>query len=386
MARPNHPTVFISACERSADMHAAALIRAVRQAHPHVRFAGLAGPLMQQAGCIPIDDLTRRSAMLLGVVGTAAHAARAAGRILRLLRRQTFAAAVLIDSPTLHLPLAKSCNARRVPVMYYIAPQTWAWGTFRLAKIRRRVDRLACILPFEPSYFRQHGIDATYVGHPLFDTLANQPVDPQRVRQLRAGAQPVLALFPGSRRHVIREVLPGQLAVARSVRRRFPAARFLISAADAPAARLIHAHLAAAKFDAHVDQQHRPETIPAADLALVASGTTTLEVAYHGTPMIVMYNASRWAYRLLGRWFIHTRHLSLINVLADREVVPEFMPYYQSPEPIAQQAIELLLHPQRRARMRAELQEVIAPLARPGASQAAAEILLDLLQARPRKT
>ena len=183
---------------------------------------------------------------------------------------------------------------------------------------------------------------------------------------------------------MIREVLPGQLAVARSVRRRFPAARFLISAADEAAARLIEAHRAATQLDAHIDRDHHAETIRAADLALVASGTATLEVAYHGTPMIVMYNGSKWGYRLIGRWLIRIPYLSLVNILAGKPIVPEFMPYDQSPEPIAQQAIELLLNPQRLARMRAELQEVIAPQARPGASQAAANILLDLVQPRAR--
>ena len=373
------PTVLISACEASADTYGAELIRATARRAPEVRFAGLAGPLMREAGCEPIADLAGRSAMLLGAVANVGVAVRVLWRLDRLLAAGRFAAAVLIDSPTLNLPLARRCRRRGVPVMYYVAPQTWAWGQFRVGKIRRRVDRLACILPFEPEYFAGHGIEATYVGHPLFDQLTGQTVDEKRAAGLRGSGQPVVALLPGSRRHVVGEVLPGQLEAARIVARRFPSARFLISVANKAAAEVIDPALAASGLAATLCYDHRAEMIRAADLALVASGTATLEVAYHGTPMIVMYNASRWLYQLIGRWLIHTRHLALINVLAGREVVPEFMPYYRSAEPIGQAAVEMLLHPDRLRRMRDELRQVIAPLASPGASQAAAEILLDIL-------
>ena len=375
-------TVLITACEASADMHGAGLIRAVRRIEPGIEFVGLAGPLMRQAGCQAVDDLTDRSAMLLGAVGSARHAARALWRVDRFLRTGQPQAAVLIDSPTLNLPLARRCKGRGLPVMYYVAPQVWAWGRFRLGKIRRRVDRLVCILPFEPEYFRRAGIDATYVGHPLFDHLASRPVDRELVGRLRAGGEPVVALLPGSRMHVIREVLPGQLEAARAISRRFPKARFLVSAASDRANAHIDEALAGGGLAVRVCRDERAEMIAAADLALVASGTTTLEVAYHGTPMIVMYNVSRWLYHLLARWLIQTRYLSLINVLGGREVVPEFMPYYRSAEPIAQAALEMLVHPHRLGRMREELLELIEPLAKPGASEAAARVLLDMLGAR----
>jgi len=231
-SRQVQATVLITACEASADMHGAGLIQAVRRIEPGVEFVGLAGPLMRQAGCQAVDDLTDRSAMLLGAVGSARHAARALWRVDRFLRTGQPQAVVLIDSPTLNLPLARRCKGRGLAVMYYVAPQVWAWGRFRLGKIRRRVDRLVCILPFEPECFRRAGIEASYVGHPLFDRLASRPVDRELVGRLRGGGEPVVALLPGSRMHVIREVLPGQLEVARAISRRFPKARFLVSAAN----------------------------------------------------------------------------------------------------------------------------------------------------------
>ncbi|MFQ6047744.1 MAG: lipid-A-disaccharide synthase [Phycisphaerae bacterium] len=372
------PRVFVAAFEPSADMHGAGLIRAARSRRPDLQFVGFAGPQMRRAGCRVLEDLTVRSAMLVGAAGNVARAARIVWRAERLLGHCRFGAAVLIDSPTLNLPLAHRCRAHGVAVMYYIAPQTWAWGRFRLGKIRRRVDRLACILPFEQDYFRQRGINATFVGHPLFETLSAQVPCPGRIQQLRAGARVVVALLPGSRHHVIREVLPGQLAVAEAIRQRFSGARFLISAVDKRAVALIEGFLARTDLPASV-LPHAAELICAADLALVASGTATLEVAYYLRPMIVMYNAPRWGYRLLGRWLIQARYLSLLNVLADRQIVPEFMPYYRSTEPIARRAIELLSDAAQRQRMRADLADVIAALRRPGASANAAALLLDLL-------
>jgi lipid-A-disaccharide synthase len=375
-----HAKVLITGCEASADMHAASLIRAVNKLEPGIRFVGLAGPLMRQAGCDAVDDLTTRSAMLLGAVGSAGYAARALWRVGRLLRTGTVDAAVLIDSPTLNLPLARRCKGRSLPVMYYVAPQVWAWGNFRLGKIRRRVDRLACILPFEEPFFQGHGIDAVYVGHPLFDRLLGETLDVRVTDRLREGGKPVVALLPGSRRHVVSEILPGQLEVAAAIAREFPPAKFLVSAANDQVAPLIDEAISHTSLPVRVCKDERAEMIAAADLALVASGTTTLEVAYHGTPMIVMYNASRWGYQLIGRWLIRTRYLSLVNVLAGRELVPEFMPYYRSTEPIAQAAIEMLLHPHRLERTATELKELIEPLAKPGASAAAAEVLLEILR------
>jgi lipid-A-disaccharide synthase len=334
---------------------------------------------MRAAGCWPIDDLTRHSAMLVGAVGNAGRAARAVARINRYLERFAFDAAVLIDSPFLHLPLAQRIRARGIPVLYYVAPQLWAWGAHRIHRLRQNVDRLAVLLPFEEAYFRERGVPATFVGHPLFDRLRAERVDPEVVSRIHARGNPIVAILPGSRRHVVREVLPGQLEVARAVADRFPGTHFAVSAANPQVEPLIKAMIGRARLSASMHADCNGALLTAADLALVASGTATLEVAYRGTPMIVMYNSSAWAYRLIGRWMIATRHLSLINILAGRELVPEFMPYYRSTAPIAAAAIELLDSSDRRRKLRAALIDLITPLARPGASHRVAEMLLELL-------
>jgi lipid-A-disaccharide synthase len=385
MKPPTHPRIFISVAEQSADEHAAAFIRAFRQSHPTATFAGLAGPAMRSVGCDCFHDMTARSAMALAAFYRAPEALLLLNRLRGYLSDQRFDAAVLVDSPTLNLPIAKICRRFGTPVLYYIAPQTWAWAAWRNKRIRHRVNRLACIWPFEEQWFRSAGIPATYVGHPLFDHLLALRVDETRVAALRANASPVVAILPGSRRHVVHEVLPGQLAVAQSLAARFKRARFLVIAANDEIRELIgalarqsHRSLPIEILEGAAD---RAAAIRAADLVLVASGTVTLEVAYHATPMIVMYNASRWMYSLVGRWLISTKHLSIPNILAGRRIVPEFMPYYRSVDPIVATAVDLLSSPTALQRVRAELQELIKPIVKGGAAQNAAAELTTLLNA-----
>lgn len=335
---------------------------------------------MVAAGCESIFDMTGHAAMLLGVF-------RAAGRAFRLwakadahLRRYPFDACVVIDSPMLHLPLIQQAKAAGVPTLYYIAPQMWAWGAYRIHKLRDRVDHVATILPFEEAFFRNQGVDATFVGHPLAEQLRSVPVDQAGVDHIRAAGKPLIALLPGSRTHVVEEVLPGQLEVAASIAARLPHAAFGVSVAGETIGGLIDRRIQAAGLGTRVKPypgRHR-ELIEAADLVLVASGTTALEVAFCGKPMIVMYNASRLFYHLVGRWMIRTPFLSLPNILAGREIVPEFMPYYRSTVPITEAAMELLADESKRRAMSEVLNTLVEPLRAGSASARTAEILLEL--------
>lgn len=380
-------SVFISAAEQSADEHAAALIRAFTRLRPGSRFRGLAGPAMRAAGCDCIEDLTTRSAMAAAAFRRVPEAWLLLRRLRAHLNETPYDAAVVVDSPALNLPIAKLCRRANVPVLYYIAPQSWAWGWrwWRNRRIRNRVDRIACIWPFEEAYFREANIPATFVGHPSFDRLLSQRPDPSRIAELRGTHAPVVALLPGSRRHVVDEVLPGQLDAAGALAIRYPKARFLFVAANSEARARIEQALAARKKTLQtlilMGDAERAAAIVAADFALVASGTVTLEVAYHGTPMIVMYNAGRWTYHLLGRWLITTPHLSLPNILAGRRIVPEFMPYYHSADPIIATAVEWLASPSKLERVRHDLREIIRPLAKAGAAESAAAQLAQLIDA-----
>ena len=376
------PLIFISAAEPSADLHGASLIRAVRRIEPAARFAGIAGPAMTAAGCFTLHDMTRRSAMLVSALGNVREGCMILGLTRKHFRRYRFSAAVLIDSPVLNLPLAKVAKSHHVPVLYYIAPQVWAWARYRVRRVRRRVDKMAVILPFEERFFRERGIDATYVGHPLFDTLSERHADEPLRATLRRSGNPVVTLIPGSRRHVVDAVFPGQLAVARSIAQRYPGAFFPISVANDSVRRTIERLAGESGLNYATYHGKNGDLIESAELVLVVSGTSTLETAYYHKPMVVMYNGSRLVYHLVARWLISTPHLSLVNILAGRELVPEFMPYYTSTEPIARCALELLDSPAKRRTMAQELSDLLAPIVKPGAPDNAAALLLNMLTAR----
>ncbi|MBN1488987.1 MAG: lipid-A-disaccharide synthase [Phycisphaerae bacterium] len=381
------PTVFLSALEPSADLHAANLIAAIRAREPETRFLGVGGPKMREAGCETLFDLTTRSAMLLGAVGLVAEAFRMLCRIDRLFGAGVADVFVPVDSPTFNLPVSLRAKARGLPVVYFIAPQVWAWAEFRIHKVRKRTDRLAVILPFEEPYFRSHGINATFVGHPLIESLARTPIDTMAVSAFNDLGEPLVTCMPGSRGHVVDEVLPGQIEVCQAIVRRHPNAAFVFAAASRAIAQRIARTLDRAaqtqRLRCQIVTGRNAEAISAADLVLVASGTATLEVAYHNRPMIVMYNASKWGYRLIGRRLIRTEHLSLVNILARRRIVPEFMPYYDSTAPITQVALEILANPSRQAAMRDDLADLIQELGSHDVAQEAAAIVLDVLRAQP---
>jgi lipid-A-disaccharide synthase len=377
--------VFISVAEDSADMHAAALLYTAGERLPRCRFCGLTGPRMRQAGAETLLDLTTHAAMLTGVFTVIGRAWKA----LRLVEQAWDAAppdlVVLLDSPELNLRLARRAHARGLPVLYYIAPQTWAAREGRNRQIAEMVNRLACILPFEQDYFRQAKIDAEYVGHPLFETLRRQTPDPAAVERLRSGGAPLVAVLPGSRQHVIDAVLPLQLQALRKLRADGVRPRVAISAASNERVEQIRSHLAGGDVPAEIILADNASLLTAAELALVASGTATLEVAFYRKPMVVLYDAGfllsaihRWA----RRFILKTPHLSLVNILAGRRVVPEFMPFVRDVAEVARVAGRLLVDEVWRRLMTDQLDELVRPLEGTSASENVCRIMEELLAQR----
>jgi lipid-A-disaccharide synthase len=419
--------VFISVAEDSADMHAASLVRAAAALLPGCRFYGLTGPRMRAAGVQTLFDLTSRAAMLTGVLSVLAAARAAVREVRRAWLEQRPDLAVLLDSPELNLYLAGIARRMGIPVLYYIAPQTWASRAGRNRKIAQRVERLACILPFEEAYFRAHGVAATYVGHPLFEALAREAADPDVVAQLRGEAseplragggskgagfcrpfsarptdptkhglqrhrsddleghttrEPLVALLPGSRRHVIERVLPLQMRVAQQLRSRGLPVRIAVSAVSRERAPAIRETASRFGLDATVVVEDNASLLTAADLVLVASGTATLHVARYRKPMIVLYDAGAWLeplHALFGRRLLSTPHLSLVNVLAGRRVVPEFMPYVPDVDAVADVAAQLLRDGTWRRLMVAQLDELVRPLESSSASENVCRLIGELL-------
>lgn len=357
--------VFLSVAESSADMHAAALVRAAREHVPGTGFFGLTGPRSVAAGVESIGDLTAHAAMLGGAAGLLGRALAMRRRVLEAWQAQRPELVVLLDSPEFHLPLAADARRAGLRVLYYIAPQTWASREWRNRRIAACVHRLACILPFEEEYFRSRGIAAEYVGHPLFESLREEAPDAARVSALRGAGRPVIAVLPGSRGHVIDAVLPVQLEVLRRMRSAGRAFAAWVSCADERHRPRIERIIAGGGTEAGIEEAGNATLLTACDLALVASGTMTLHVAHYRKPMVVVYDAGgllRPLHRVLGAPLLTTPHLSLVNILAGARVVPEFMPYVEDAGAVARVAGELLGDAAWRRLMIGQIDAVVGPL------------------------
>ena len=383
--------VFLTVAEVSGDKHAAELIRSLRQIDAELIIEGLGGPEMAAAGATIYRDTVTHAAM--GWRG-----ALRAVEVIRALRwtRRHFAAnrpnlQIGVDSPSMNFHFAKVARASGVPVLQYVAPQLWAWAPWRMKKLRRWVDQMACILPFEEPYFRAHGVNATFVGHPLFDQLSPRLASPS-VAERFPDRPPVIGILPGSRKSEAQHNLPHLLDVAAQIRAEFSLARFLVpttAGTHGVAEELIDGSPVPAS-QIEIGRDRFDEMVPRCDLCLTVSGTATLHVAGHGVPMIVVYRVNPITWNIAGRWLVPTRTFALVNVLATRtgaagvgnggvHIVPEFVPWYGSNVPVARAAIELLRHPEKLAEQRRRLGELVATLNQTGASRRTAELALAMM-------
>lgn len=324
-------TIFLSAAEASGDEHASHLIRALRERlGDTVRFVGAAGPKMQAAGCESLADLTAQATMLAGPLLKLRYYHRMVRTLQRHIRQIRPDLVIPVDSPALNWHMCKAARQAGSKVMYYIAPQVWAWAPWRVKKLARLTDAVACLLPFEQEYLRRRGVSATFVGHPLLDSLPPRPQPPSDIIGAYGDGSWRVALLLGSRQGEIARHAPAMLQVAADIRSRYDKATCVFCPGTEKAAAQLSAVLG--------DRLNQPglevvvgqtrQQLAQAHFALAVSGTVTLDVSHFGLPMLVFYRVSRCAYNALGRWIIRTPHFSLPNIVAGREIVPEIVPWY----------------------------------------------------------
>jgi lipid-A-disaccharide synthase len=268
-----------------------------------------------------------------------------------------------------------------VPVVYYISPQLWAWRPGRMKTMRRLADRVLVIFPFEEALYREAGVPVEWVGHPLLDVMP-----PQRPRDVIAAelgleaGDPIVALLPGSRRNEVHAILPDLVRAAEEIRRRVPAVQFVLARAPHVSQDLLQP-LQRLDRAARVVDGRADDVLGVADVALVASGTVTVQAALHECPMVVVYRLSPLTYRL-GRRFVRVDTFAMANLGAGKRVVPELIQDDFQPARVAAEAISILTDPARAAAMRRELAEVRHRLGAPGASARAARAVLDVARLR----
>jgi lipid-A-disaccharide synthase len=365
--------ILIVAGEVSGDLHAAGVARELKARKAPFTLTGIGGDEMRSAGVELVEHVEKLAVM--GFIEVLEHIPRHWLLLRELTRRidsGRVALVVLIDYPTFNMKVAEAATAAGVPVLYYITPQVWAWGSDRLERLSRTVTKAAPILPFEEKLLRDHKIDATFVGHPLLDRLESLPdrATARRTLGLREDRR-VLALFPGSRGQEIERHLDAFVGSARELQRRDASLQVIVSVAP-------HVTLDPSRCPFPMVRSASFTVLRAADAALCKSGTTTLEAAVAGCPLVVAYRTSPLTY-FAARRLVKIPHIGLVNVVAGRQVAPEFVQDALQPRAVAD-ALGPLLDDASSARraMIEGLDAVRASLGTPGAAGRVADIAMGL--------
>ena len=348
--------LLISAGEASGDEYAAQLVEALRRRLEGLEFFGCAGPRLRAAGVRAVVEAERLA--VVGIVEVVAHIPR----IYREYRRLVDAAlaerptlAILTDSPDFHLRLARRLHRAGIPVVYLVAPQAWAWRRGRVHLMRRVLTHLLCIFPFEEAFFRGYGVPTTYIGHPLAGRVAPRLTREEFFRKHRLAAdRPLIAVLPGSRRGEAERHLPALLDAVRQLST-WRAMNFVLAVSNTTGREFFLKRMA--DSEVKLVEGETWDALAHADLALVASGTATVEAALLGTPMITFYRVHPISWSL-GRWMVKAPHLSMVNLLAGRQIVPELMQSDCTGPKLAAAARELLDDPGRMTAVRADLAEL----------------------------
>lgn len=375
----SYPRIFIAAGEHSGDRFGAALAGAIRRRCPEARLSGLGGPRMTGAGVRLLADTTSHAGMgffyaLKGINDWA----RIFRRCVAEFNRETPDVIVPIDNPGFNLRLAEFARGAGTRVCYYVSPQVWAWLPRRIHRIGRLVNRMMVILPFEKRLYDEIGVDCRYVGHPMLDYMPTVKLDEAFIQGLYAGGATPVALLPGSRRQEVRHTFPIICDAALELQRDVPGVAFHVGAADERHLGEIGAILKSKGLAARVHLGRTAEIMKGARLCLIVSGTATLEAAFYRTPMVVVYRAGAWARHIAPR-MLQVRHISLVNIIAGREAVPEFLKFDDDARPVAQAAHRLLTDQPAWDKCRQSLDEVISALGPAGSCDRAAEAVMEMV-------
>jgi lipid-A-disaccharide synthase len=371
--------VLLSCGEASGELYAAELVRELVELDPRVHCFGLGGDRLREAGAEILVELRDISVIgLVEVLGKLPALKKALSTLVEAASDRRPDVAVLIDFSGFNLRLSNRLKALGIPVVYYVSPQVWAWRRGRLKTIRRNVEKMLVILPFEESFYRDAGIAVEFVGHPLVDLVRSREDRPTFFHRLGLDAsQPLVAIMPGSRPREIELHLPVLAEAIRRMHARRPDLQFVLLKAPTIEGSVVAAGLGETASSVHVQSEAVYEGLSHADVAIVASGTATVEAALCGTPMVVVYRVGGLSYRL-GKPFVRVPHYAMVNLIAERALVPELIQEDMTGERVVAETLRLIEDPEAADSMRRGLQEVKARLGGGGASRKAAQEVMSL--------
>jgi lipid-A-disaccharide synthase len=368
---------YLIAGEASGDLHGANLMKAILKNDPQARFRFWGGDKMQQVGGTLVKHY--RDLAFMGFVEVFMNL-RTIQKNFALCRKELLDFApdvvVLIDYPGFNLRMARFARKKGMKVVFYISPTVWAWKQSRVHKIKKYVNRMMVILPFEKDFYAKFGCDVDFVGHPLLDELAEEKPVPRKVflEKNNLADRPIVALLPGSREQEIKKILPEMLCVAAD----FPDYRFVVAGAS-PDLRQVYE-----KFHVPVVYGQTHALLRQADAAVVASGTATLETALLDVPQVVVYKMNLLTF-ILARQFVRLRFVSLVNLILDKEVVKEFLQRDLTRQNLSSELSNLLKNKDYREQMLSEYRLLRKKLGTSGASRRAAEVIAEVLADKQKK-
>jgi lipid-A-disaccharide synthase len=370
--------IFLSAAEASGDRLCAKLIDALKQTGHKFEFSGLGGQRMADSGCEIILNTTHKAAMLYNVLGHLHFFFKAIKTAERYFANTKPDIVIVCDSPSFNFHIAKAAGKNNIKTLFYVAPQLWAWGPGRIEKLKKLCTAgIAAVLPFEPDWFGQKSLACKFVGSPMLEDVNPQDITPKDYRTYSINKAHI-ALMPGSRKAEIKSLWPAMQHIARRLKARHPAMKFTAVAADQAAVQMLkQTEIKILRMNYEIDAVHK--VAQNVDLALVASGSATLQVAAAACPMVIMYQSNKFLWKLVGKRIVTTKYLSLVNILAQEELVPEFMPYFDSIAPIVAVCEKYLNSPEKLTELSERLAYLTRPLSAGNASQNTAQMILENL-------
>jgi len=373
-------TVMIVAGEASGDMHGAALVREMSQINPSLNFYGIGGSQLEKAG---VNLLVNNASMaVMGateIVSKLGSILKILGMMKKSLDKNRPDLVILIDYADFNLRLAKAAKKKGIKVFYYISPKVWAWRGGRIEQIKRLVDRMAVIFPFEVDTYAAKGYTVNYVGHPLVDMVKPHYTKQDSRKKIGVSAdKTTIALLPGSRLSEVTKLLPEMLLAAEIISQKIPGVQFVLPLADTLEEKIIFDMTKKSPVKIKVIAGKTYDVIASADLAIVASGTATLETGLLSVPMIIIYKVSFFS-ELIARMIIKPQHIGLVNIIARKIIAPELIQADANGQRIASEALAILLNEEKRQEMVSQLKAIRARLGEPGAARRAARIACDML-------
>lgn len=373
-------SILIVAGEPSGDLHASNLVKDLKAFKTDIEFFGLGGKLCKAAG-VDIDfDINKLAVIgLVDVLKNIFTIGKVFKGILKKVDARKTDLAILVDYPGFNLRLAKELKKRNIPVIYYISPQVWAWGEDRIDKIKKYVSKILVFFKFEEDLYKKNGINSEFVGNPLLETIKITISKDEVLKKYNLSkTKPVIALLPGSRTMEVKTLLKIMTESAEIIAKELSEAQFVVAKYKNLPAALYEEALKNHSINIRIADGDSYNILSVSDFAIVASGTATLETAIIGTPFVLTYKVgliNYIAYKIVAKIKI----LGLVNVIADRVIVSEFLQYDATPEKIARESLEILRNNAKRAAMISELARVKSSLGTPGASQRAARAILPYL-------